>query len=249
MGKNAQGLPNFFFFQILLVESAHAAKLYQRVEVTDPFIELRTGPGRSYPIFYVVERGEKVEILKRRTEWFKVRTERGKKGWVGRARMENTLVDVGVKRSFRDLLVEEYIRRRVEIGFGVGRFEDETVTRARAGIRLGEHFMVELSIGQVSGSFSSSRLIDVNLVAYPAPEWRVSPYFTVGVGRFKNTPKGTLVGANSTEDTSANAAVGVSFHATRKLMLRGDLRTYVVFIDVDRSDDFQELTFGVGFFF
>jgi len=249
VGKNAQGLPNFFFFQILLVESAHAAKLYQRVEVTDPFIELRTGPGRSYPIFYVVERGEKVEILKRRTDWFKVRTERGKKGWVDRARMENTLVDAGVKRSFRDLLVEEYIRRRVEIGFGVGRFEDETVTRARAGIRLGEHFMVELSIGQVSGSFSSSRLIDVNLVAYPAPEWRVSPYFTVGVGRFKNTPKKTLVGVNSTEDTSANAAVGVRFHATRKLMLRGDLRTYVVFIDDDRSDDFQELTFGFGFFF
>jgi len=244
-----KGFLLFFFLQILLVEGAHAAKLYQRVEVTDPFIELRTGPGRSYPIFYVAERGEKVEILKRRTDWFKVRTERGKKGWVDRARMENTLVDAGVKRSFRDLLVEEYIRRRVEIGFGVGRFEDETVTKARAGIRLGEHLMVELSIGQVSGSFSSSRLIDVNLVAYPAPEWRVSPYFTVGVGRFKNTPKRTLVGASSTEDTSANAAVGVRFHATRKLMLRGDLRTYVVFIDDNRSDDFQELTFGFGFFF
>ena len=178
-----------------------------------------------------------------------MRTERGKKGWVDRAQMENTLVDAGVKTSFRDLLVEEYIRHRVEIGFGVGTFEDETVTRARAGISLGEHFMAELSIGQVSGSFSSSRLIDVNLVAYPAPEWRVSPYFTLGVGRFKNDPKGTLVGAKSTEDTSANAAIGVRFHATRKLMIRGDLRTYVVFIDDDRTDDFQELTFGFGFLF
>jgi hypothetical protein len=249
VGRNAQEFPNFFFFQISLVGGAHAAKLYQRVEVTDPFIELRTGPGRSYPIFYVAERGEKVEILKRRTDWFKVRTERGKKGWVDRAQMENTLVDAGVKKSFRDLLVEEYIRRRVEVGFAVGEFEDETVTRARAGISLGEHFMAELSIGQVSGSFSSSRLIDVNLVAYPAPEWRVSPYFTLGVGKFKNDPKGTLVGANSTEDTSANAAIGVRFHATRKLMIRGDLRTYVVFIDDDRTDDFQELTIGFGFLF
>jgi hypothetical protein len=249
VGRNAQGFPNFFFFQILLVGGVHAAKLYQRVEVTDPFIELRTGPGRSYPIFYVAERGEKVEILKRKTDWFKVLTERGKTGWVSRAQMENTLVDAGIKRSFRDLLVEQYIRRRVELGFGVGRFEDETVTRVRAGISLGEHFMAELSIGQVSGSFSSSRLIDVNLIAYPAPEWRVSPYFTLGVGKFKNDPKGTLVGASSTEDTSANAAIGVRYHATRKLMLRGDLRTYVVFIDDDRSDDFQEFTFGLGFFF
>lgn len=210
---------------------------------------MRTGPGRSYPIFYVAERGEKVEILKRKTDWFKVLTERGKKGWVDRAQMENTLVDAGVKKSFRDLLVEEHVRRRVEIGFGVGRFEDEPITRASAGISLGEHFVAELSLGQVSGSFSSSRLIDVNLVAYPAPEWRVSPYFTIGVGKFKNTPKGTLVGATSTEDTSANAAIGVRFQATRKLMLRGELKTYVVFIDDNRSDDFQEFTFGFGFFF
>lgn len=249
MGRNAQEFPNFFLFQISLVGGAHAAKLYQRAEVTDPFIELRTGPGRSYPIFYVAERGEKVEILKRRTDWFKVRTERGKKGWVDRAQMENTLVDAGVKKSFRDLLVEEYIRHRVEVGFAVGEFEDETVTRARAGISLGEHFMAELSIGQVSGSFSSSRLIDVNVVAYPAPEWRVSPYFTLGVGKFKNDPKGTLVGASSTEDTSANAGIGVRFHATRKLIIRGDLRTYVVFVDDDRTEDFQEITLGFGFFF
>ena len=106
---------------------------------------MHTGPGRSYPIFYVAERGEKVEILKRRTDWFKVRTERGKKGWVDREQMENTLVDAGVKKSFRDLLVEDYIRRRVEVGFAVGEFEDETVTRARAGISLGQHFMAEIS--------------------------------------------------------------------------------------------------------
>lgn len=178
-----------------------------------------------------------------------MRTERGKKGWVNREQMENTLVDAGVKKSFRDLLVEDYIRRRVEVGFAVGEFEDETVTRARAGISLGEHFMAELSIGQVSGSFSSSRLIDLNLVAYPAPEWRVSPYFSIGVGKFKNDPKATLVGARSTEDTSANAAIGVRWHATRKLIVRGDLRTYVVFIDDNRTDDLQELTIGFGFFF
>ena len=28
----------------------------------------------AIPIFYVAERGEQIELLKRRTEWFKVRT-------------------------------------------------------------------------------------------------------------------------------------------------------------------------------
>ena len=32
-----------------------------RVEVSAPYIELHTGPGRGYPIFYVAERGEDIE--------------------------------------------------------------------------------------------------------------------------------------------------------------------------------------------
>ena len=54
-------------------------------QVTDPYIELRTGPGRGYPVFFVAARGEWIDIELRHTDWFHVRTDGGKVGWVHRA--------------------------------------------------------------------------------------------------------------------------------------------------------------------
>ena len=50
-----------------------------KILIADPFIELHTGPGRGYPVFHVVERGREVTIVKRRTDWFQVRTDRASK--------------------------------------------------------------------------------------------------------------------------------------------------------------------------
>ena len=52
-----------------------------KILIADPFIELHTGPGRGYPVFYVIERGREVTIVKRRTDWFQLRTDRGLEGW------------------------------------------------------------------------------------------------------------------------------------------------------------------------
>ena len=54
--------------------------------VTAPYLELRPGPGRGYPGLHVVARDESVDVLKRRTDWFKVRTERGVEGWAAQQR-------------------------------------------------------------------------------------------------------------------------------------------------------------------
>ena len=62
-----------------------------KILIADPYIELHTGPGRGYPVFHVVERGREVEIVKRRTDWFQIRTERGIEGWVPREQMIATL--------------------------------------------------------------------------------------------------------------------------------------------------------------
>ena len=40
------------------------------VEVADSYLELHTGPGRGYPVTRVIPRGDHVEVLKRRTDWY-----------------------------------------------------------------------------------------------------------------------------------------------------------------------------------
>src|SRR6266550_8627677 len=62
-------------------QAPHEAK-YHEVVVADPYLEMHSGPGKGYPVFFVVARGEKVEILKQRTDWYLVREHQGREGWV-----------------------------------------------------------------------------------------------------------------------------------------------------------------------
>jgi len=45
--------------------------------VSDPYIEMHSGPGRGYPVVYVVGRDESVVVLYSRTYWYRVRAPRG----------------------------------------------------------------------------------------------------------------------------------------------------------------------------
>lgn len=240
-----------FWLPVLLVaaSSVLADEAYEQVTVVDPYLELRTGPGRGYPVTYIAERGESVQILSRRTDWFKVRTPRGKEGWVARTQMERTLTDVGVKTSFRDVLLEDYLHRRVEFGFALGRFESDPLLAARVGYRLHENFTLELTLAQVPGDFSSTSLIYASIVSVPYPDDRWSPFLTLGVGRFHNEPKATLVSAVDTDADLANAGIGVRYYLTRRFAARAEFKQHVTLIDFNRTDAFKEWSIGLAAFF
>jgi uncharacterized protein YraI len=57
-----------------------AASVSERLTVADPYLEMRTGPGRGYPVFFVVERGQAVVVELRHTDWYKVRADGGQLG-------------------------------------------------------------------------------------------------------------------------------------------------------------------------
>lgn len=221
----------------------------ESVQVADPYLELHTGPGRGYPIFYIAERGESVQILQRRTDWFKVRTTQDKEGWVSRDQMERTLTASGTARTFRDVLFDDYLQRRLEFGFSVGRFEKDSILTAYAGYRVHENFVVELAVGESSGQFSSSSLIYAALVSQPYPDSRWSPFLALGVGQFENRPKATLVDARNVEADLANVSVGLRYYFTRQFFLRGEFRDHVTLIDYNRTGSYQEWSLGVAFFF
>ena len=52
------------FVQALLIGGVvHARENYLELVVTRPYLEMHTGPGRGYPVFYVIGRGESVKVL------------------------------------------------------------------------------------------------------------------------------------------------------------------------------------------
>jgi hypothetical protein len=233
----------------LAVTAVWADEERASVQVVEPYLELHTGPGNGYPVLQVVERGEVIEILKRRTDWFKIRTAGGKEGWVARAQMETTVTAAGVPTSFRDVLLDDYLSRRFEMGAAGGQIESDPLLLVRFGYRWAEQLTAEFSFGEATGDFSTSRLYYLSLRSEPFVDKRYSPFFSLGLGRFENTPRATLVERIVTESNLANAALGINVYITRRFLFRADFRRHVTYINEGRMDEYDELSAGFSFFF
>jgi hypothetical protein len=139
--------------------SAYAQDEHVRVVIDDPFIEMHTGPGRGYPIFYIGERGEEVEILKRRTEWFQIRVARGQEGWVHLEQLQRTFDLEGEQFDIPGLGFGDYRESRWEVGALYGDFGGANVISTFGGVSLTENLSLELGLAQVLGRFSDSQML------------------------------------------------------------------------------------------
>lgn len=231
---------------------------FERLQVTEPFIEMRTGPGRGYPVFFVAEKGAFVTIELRRTDWYRVRTpgpaaagatEGAKVGWVHRRQLESTLTEAGGSKTFRDILVDDYLARRVEAGVGWGRFKGEPMLKLWGAYRLGETLGIEATLGQVQGVFSGTDFWHASLVSEPWSDKRLSPYFSVGLGKFRNFPNTSLVNARDTDANLGHAGLGLRWYVAERFVARLDWSLYTAFVSDARSLEYRAVTLGISFFF
>ncbi|GAB4465274.1 MAG: hypothetical protein OHK0044_03720 [Burkholderiaceae bacterium] len=229
--------------------AAAPAGAAERVQVADPYLELRTGPGRGYPIFHVAAREEWVEILLRHTDWFKVRTADGREGWVHRTQLETTLTEAGSRKTFRDVLLDDYLQRRLELGAGYGRFKAEPMLKVWGAYRFADALTFEGTVGQVQGVFSGTDLWHFSLNAEPWSDRRLSPFFGIGVGRFKNIPNASLVSATPTNANLGQASLGLRYHLSDRFVARLDYTFYTAFVSDARSIEYRAVTAGLSFFF
>lgn len=234
---------------LLFAGLAQAADRHLIVEVADPFIELHTGPGVGYPIFHVVERGESVLILKQRTDWFKVRTDRDHEGWVNRDQMVKTLYPGGEQVELKSASLRDYSTRRWETGVLAGDFGGANVLSTYGAFAFTSNLSAELSVSQVLGNFSDGQLANLSVVFRFLPEWRTSPFFTLGTGVIHTEPKATIVQPEDRTDQMAHAGLGVQTYLTRRFVFRAEYKRYVVFTSRDDNEEINEWKAGFSFFF
>ncbi|MGD8784552.1 MAG: SH3 domain-containing protein [Thioalkalispiraceae bacterium] len=220
------------------------------VKVADPYIEMHTGAGRGYPIFYVAARGEWVQLLYRKTDWFRVRTEDGKEGWVSAAQLSMTLNPEGQRVDIRDPTEEDFVVRDWEYGATVGDFEGLAILTIYGGYHFTENISNEIIISKASGTVSSKTIVSLlNIIHEPFPEWSVSPFFTLGTGWIRTEPKSTLATTRDRTDQYANVGLGARMHLTKRFLLRVECKEYVVFTSRDENEEITECKAGFGFFF
>ncbi len=233
----------------LFGSSSEGLAKVERLRVVDPYLELHTGPGRGYPVFFVVDRDAWVAIELRHTDWYKVRTEQGQLGWVHREQLSTTLSESGSRKTFRELLLDDYLKRRVEMGAAFGRFETEPVVKLWLAYRLSDTLSLEAASNQVQGRYSGSTLWQFSLMSEPWFDQRISPYFGVGVGRFQNVPNLSLVDARRSQANLAHVSLGARYHLSDRFVARLDWTGYTVFLSDERSAEYRALSAGLSFFF
>ena len=221
----------------------------EMVQISDPYIELRSGPGRGYPIFFVAPRNDWIEIELRHTDWFRIRTEDAKVGWVSRQQLETTLTAAGSTKTFRDVLLDDYLSRKVQLGAAWGHFKSEPMLKLWTSYRFSDTLSLEATFGQVQGVFSGTDLWHVDILIEPWSDHRVSPFFGVGVGKFKNFPNLSLIGATTTDAKLGAARFGVRYYLSERFVLTADYAFYTAFLSDQRSTEYRAWTAGLSFFF
>ncbi len=240
-----------FFFAALLCAHALPLAAGERVEVsvTAAYIEMHTGPGRGYPVFHVVERGEVVEVLKRRTDWFKIRTRKGQQGWVDRNQMEQTLDTDGEVFIAPEAGFADYTRRRWELGVMGGEYAGANSLSVFGGYRMTANLGLELRLNEITGSFSDSTLVTLNIVHQFFPRWRATPYFVLGAGAIQTRPSATIVATEDRMDNTLNAGLGARMYITRRFLARFEYRSHVILTSRDDNEDADQWEIGFSVFF
>lgn len=229
--------------------SARADDEYVQVTIADAYIEMHTGPGRGYPIFYIAQRGETVAVLKQRTDWYKVRNAKGKEGWVALEQMGRTLTADGATLPVAYPDFTAYTNRHWEGGLMTGSFDGADVVSVYGGYHFTRNLSVELEAGEYFGDFSNGRIVTFNVALQPFPTWRLSPFVTLGTGKIFIEPKATLVNTKDRSDEVVDVGIGARYYLSRRFLLRAQYKNHVILTDRDTNQNAEEWKIGISTFF
>jgi hypothetical protein len=233
----------------LVSTPARAAHELLQLFVTQPYLELHTGPGRGYPVTQVVARGEAVDVLFRRTDWFKVRTERGVEGWA--SARELTRASLADGTPFHVNLGDRagFASHRWESGVLAGAYAGATLMAAYSALSITDNLKIEVGLSQYIGNVSDGYIADIGLAHVVMPEWRFSPLVDVGTGYRWVEPKATLAKPVDRSDEVGYVGVGGRLYLTRRFFMRGEYRKYVVFTKTNANEVNGEWRLGFAFFY
>lgn len=224
------------------------SKGYAPAQVKEPYLNLKSGPGRNYPVIYIAEQSEWVDFASIRTSWYEIQTKDGHAGWVNQRDLPATLSTDESNINFADAAKSINIRSNpVDIGFSSGIINDD----AFLGLHLRNHnspfYSTEVSYGKGIGEESELSYLYLGILSHPLTEWRMSPHLTLGMGRMKSE----FIDVDGLSDSESNlfvkAGLGVTRSFDQRFRLRADLNQFAVNTENELISSFSQLSLGAAF--
>jgi hypothetical protein len=178
-----------------------------------------------------------------------VRAANGKQGWVDREQMQLTLQRDGDRVSFEQPDINDFTNAKWEAGLLAGDFGGANIVSIYGGYSLNPQVSLELWGSQILGNFSNGWMGSINVVHEAWPDWRVSPFFTLGTGLIHTKPKSTIIQGDDRTDQIGHVGAGFRIYASRRLLVRAEYKSYVVFTSRNDNEEVEEWKVGFAFFF
>jgi len=222
-----------------------------RVTVTQPFIELHSGPANGYPVFHVVEHGQMVAVLIRRTSWYKVLTDTGIAGWVAAHSLADTNVSNGKSFGEEVVTLTPFNERDFEVGVSAGFLEGSSALGAHISWQFTETLSASIHYDQALGDVSENRVASIAISHQPFTQWSYSPYFALGAGIIDTKPRTPLIGSGD-ENRRSDAlmfSVGIKKHLTRNFILAIEYKNISALTNRDETEELEQWTLGFSVYF
>jgi hypothetical protein len=233
--------------QAFYIGLAHAKEQQLELVVTEPYLEMRSGPGRGFPVVYVVARDEIVTVLYSRTDWYRVRAPRGQEGWARREELARTRLASGEPAPIPPY--PDFSTHRWELGAGYGVYNRENLVTGYVDYGFTDSLDIEAVVQQAFGTLDNRYIATIGIRHTFVPEWKwFSPTASIGTGYQyieDKVPPAPLQNSNQL----AYASVGARGFITRRFMWRFDWRAYVVFNRLNVNEELEEWKFGLAVFF
>ena len=142
-----------------------------------------------------------------------------------------------------------YPGRRWEVGIALGDMAGTDAISGHGGFHFTNNLAMEVELTENFGDFSSGRMASVNLQHQMFPQWRYSPYLSIGAGIRETSPRATLVATEDRIDNVASVGAGMRIYFSRKFLLRLDYKHYVVMTERDDDEEIDEWKIGISAFF
>lgn len=114
---------------------------------------------------------------------------------------------------------------------------------------LTPNISTELKYTEAFGEFSNSKLYNLNAVHQIWPEWRVSPFFSLGAGILQTYPNSGLVETEDREDSVMTVGGGIFIYVSRNFLLRTEYNSHTVLTSREQNDEVHEWKAGFSVFF
>jgi len=235
---------------VLMANQAFADENVQ-VQVTQPYIELHSGPAGGFPVIHVAAKNEWIIVLKRRTNWFKVETDKGVQGWVKQDALHLTQSSTGQPVKLADGSFASFAQRDFEFGALGGSFEGVPSLTVFADWVATENLAAGISVTQALGDLSENQFFLVRVQHTAFPEWRVSPYVTLGAGKIRTKPRANLVQGGDEARTSdlLAAGLGLRYYIAQNFMLKLEYLHLQALTNRDENEDLEQWKLGFAVFF